>query len=134
MYNNKADFGGNVALKADINQVFDYMFYAYEEFFFVGPKPGALPQTENISYPFDAPTWIFLYLTLLILTLLAMNIQFIDEVIYNSFIKLYWLKNNVLLHFVRDIVTWSPFCWYGECHLWRIIPHYLKGHLGRGFS
>ncbi len=67
-------------MKADINQVFDYIFYTYEEYFFVGPKREALPQTDNLSYPFDTPTWMFLYLSLIILALLALSIQFVNEV------------------------------------------------------
>ncbi len=88
MYYNKADLGMNVALAHDINQLFDYAFFGFEEYFFVGPRPEPLPQIENVSYPFDRETWLFTLLSLLLVSLLSVIIHRIHEVahspIYND--------------------------------------------------
>ncbi len=72
--------GGNNALNADVIQLFDYIFYGYLEYFFSGPKPEVLPQFWNISYPFDDFTWFMVTLTLVLISSLAIIIQFSYQV------------------------------------------------------
>ncbi len=101
IYYNKADIGGDNALSADILQLFDYMFYYYVEYFFSGPKPEVLPQFWNLSYPFDDLTWVLVTIVLILMSFLAMFIQFSQKVIN---VVMIYLECALYIHTMKDII------------------------------
>ncbi len=80
VYYNKADVGANVAFNAGINKLFDYVFYGYEEYYFVGHKPETLPQIKNLSYPFDNSSWLFALVSLILYVAFAILVQSVHKV------------------------------------------------------
>ncbi len=80
VYFNKADIATNVIIDYEINKLFDYIVYGYQDYYFVGPKPEMLPQIKNLSYPFDTITWLLLLFSLLSNVIMSLLVQKIFKV------------------------------------------------------